>query len=83
MTIFDVTTATVQNNQTAAMFMNQKKTMGIELSCANFVLLQEICLAGDHVSENDIYTWLELAHFFYILVVHTSAVKLPKQCSVT
>ena len=35
--------------------MYQKKPMGIELSCANFVLLQEICLAGDHVSENDLY----------------------------
>ena len=67
MTIFDVTTATVQNNQTAAIFMYQKQPMGIELSCANFVLLQEICLAGDHVSENDLYLVL----------------KLPKQCSVT
>lgn len=54
MTIFDVTTATVQNNKTAAMFMYQKKPMGIELSRANFVLFQVICLAGDHVSENDL-----------------------------
>lgn len=29
--------------------------MGIELSCANFLLFQEICLTGDHVSENDLY----------------------------
>lgn len=55
MTIFDVTTATVQNNQNTAMFMYQRKPMGIELSCANFVLLQVICLAGDHVSENYLY----------------------------
>ena len=41
--------------QTAAMFLYQKNPMGIKLSCANFLLFQEICLAGDQVSENDLY----------------------------
>ena len=51
--------------------MYQKNPMGIELSCANFPLFQVICLAGDHVSENDL-TWLEHEHF-YISVDHTLA----------
>ena len=37
------------------MFLYQKNRMGIKLSCANFLLFQEICLAGDQVSENDLY----------------------------
>ena len=73
MTIFDVTAATVQNNQTAAMFMYQKNPMGIELSCANFLLFQEICLAGDHVSENDLYLVGACALLLHFIRSHVSS----------
>ena len=53
--IVDVTATTVQNNETAAMFMYPKNHMGIKFSCKNFLLFQETCLATDHVSENDLY----------------------------
>ena len=46
----------VQNNEMAAMLVFQKTFCGdwILFSCKNFLLFQEICLAANHVSENDL-----------------------------
>ena len=46
----------VQNNEMAAVLVFQKTSVGIEFFPRekNFLLFQEICLAANHVSENDL-----------------------------
>jgi len=53
----DVTAAILvwQNNETAAMLVYQENPVGIEnLSRVKNLSFQEMCIAADHVSENDL-----------------------------
>jgi len=44
-----------QHNETAAMLVYQENPVGIEnFSHVKNLLFQEICIAADHVSENDL-----------------------------
>ena len=44
-----------QNNETAAMLVYQGNPVGIEnVSHVKNLLFQEICIAADHVNENDL-----------------------------
>jgi len=46
-----------QNNETAAILVYQENPVGIEnfSHVKNLLLFQEVCIAADHVSENDLY----------------------------